>query len=112
MYGEGAFVGTISFTGEGGYVHVETGQVEGTLEVSREAEWKCPEHGGPEFRPSASRRSSVPLQRRSEAETEPATLSSLDRDCRCYFAAYGRRDQHGRGPTFFVGAKFANSGKR
>jgi hypothetical protein len=105
ILGKGDFVGTISFTGERDFVHVEASRVNGILDVEREAEWKCPGRGGPEFRPSAPRRSSVWLERRSEAGSEPATLAAKESGCRCYFAAYARRDRHGRGPTFFVGVR-------
>ncbi len=102
---EGAFVGSIEFSGEHGFVHIEASRVSGTLEVSRESEWKCRERAGPEFHPSAPPRSSLPLERRAEAATEPATLTARDPRCRCFFAAYAVRDRHGRGPTFFVGAE-------
>lgn len=106
IHDEGDFVGTISFTGERGFVEVEASRVSGTLDVEREMEWKCPERGGPEFHPVAPRRSRVALERRSETEAEPATLVAHDPRCHCYFAAYARRDRHGRGPSFFVGAEF------
>jgi hypothetical protein len=98
----GFFVGTIQFTGEHGYVQIEETRVKGTLDVWRESEWKCPHHK----QPQAPQVSALRTRKAPEAEMEPGSLIAFRRGCRCFFAAYAERSRRGRGPTFFIGAKF------
>lgn len=100
---EGFFVGTIEFTGERDYVRIEAGRAKGEMSVT--SEWQCPRKKG--ARPPSPPPTSSPRER-AEAEEEPATLSAFSRRCRCAFAAFGVRDSHGRGVSFFSGSQFEN----
>lgn len=101
-YSEGLFVGTIEFTGEREYVRIEADQVKGTMVVYRESEWRCHRRHQPGRRQGPSR--SAP-RKGTEGEEEPATLAAVDLRCGCYFAAFARRNERGRGPSIFFGAK-------
>jgi hypothetical protein len=102
----GRFVGTIEFTGEQEYVRIDTSEVEGTSDVWRESEWHCPRRKRA-IRISGPPRSTGNAREARRPEKEPASLVALDRPCVCYFAAFAERSRKGRGPTTFVGAKFA-----
>jgi hypothetical protein len=103
---EGLFTGTIQFTGERGFVRIESAQVEGSLSVWRESEWRCPREKGEITPPEIRRQSDLLPRQQPEAEKEPATLAALNHRCRCYFAAYAERTPKGRGPSIFYGVKF------
>jgi hypothetical protein len=103
---EGVFVGTIEFTGELDYVHIETTEANGTMWVNREFEWKCPQREEPPPPHVVHRPSPFGLRERPNPDKEPATLAVLSRRCGCYFAAFAAPNRTGRGRTSFVGAKF------
>jgi hypothetical protein len=102
---KGIFTGTIDFTGEREYVRIETTQVEGTLDVYRELEWKCPRHKQRMHLRGASRPAAVAARRRSKVKGEPASLGVVDRRCGCLFGASSDPARRGHKSSFF-GAKF------
>jgi len=106
---EGLFVGTIRFRGERDYVRIEATQAEGTMEISREPEWRCSSDDKPVPPPSAQPSSTLIPSERAKPEREQASLFVAKRDCACFFAAFtGRSEIEGEVDDFvaFVGARF------
>ncbi len=104
-WGDGRFVGAIEFTGERGYVRIDASRVKGTIDVPREADWRCRTNprsvrqlGAPQF-------PTPPRREQSEAGAEVATLSAIDAQCLCYFAAFAVPDRKHR-PRSFYGSRF------
>ncbi len=103
-WGEGFFTGTIEFLGEREYVRVETAKVKGTMNVSRESEWRCPSRAQRMRLRGLSHPSNSYPREQVEAREQPATLVVSEPRCRCSFSAYsipGRRD----GRTSFSAAR-------
>ncbi|MEZ5078178.1 MAG: hypothetical protein R2725_12140 [Solirubrobacterales bacterium] len=98
----GVFTGTVDFTGEREFVRIETTEVEGTMDVIRESEWRCPKRNGPK----RSRPPSRDPRTRAGTKREPATLWAVDRRCGCYFGAVALRNRRGRGLTNLFGGTF------
>lgn len=103
---KGIFTGTIEFTGEREYVRIETTRAEGTLNVFRESEWKCPHRRRQRHRHGVPQPPVISSRGRSKAMGDPATLSVIDRRCGCLFAAIYAPTRRGHGESLFYGAKF------
>jgi hypothetical protein len=104
-WGDGFFVGAIEFTGEREYVRIDASRAKGTMDVSRESDWRCSANprsmrqlGAPQF-------PTPPRRERSEAGAEDAALSAIDAQCQCYFVAFAIPDRKHR-PRSFYGARF------
>jgi hypothetical protein len=108
-FSEGLFVGTIRFRGERDYVRIEVTQAEGTMEISREAEWRCSSDDKPVSPPSAQPSSAPILSERPKAKREQASLIVAQRGCVCFFGAItGRSEIEGEVDEFvaFVGVRY------
>jgi hypothetical protein len=105
-FSDGVFAGTIRFRGERGYVRIEATEAKGTMEISREPEWRCPGEDKP-IRPPTVQSSSAPVSdERPKARREQGTLIAAKRGCTCFFAAYTAIDDNGNDWVAFVGVKF------
>lgn len=105
---EGLFVGTIRFRGERNYVRIEATQAEGTMEISREPEWRCAGDNKPVPPPSAQPSSTPTPGERAKPKRKQASLFVGKRGCSCFFAAFtGRYENEGDVEDFvaFVGAR-------
>lgn len=103
-YGRGVFVGTVSFTGEGGYVRIEATRIEGSLAVWRSSEWRCPRHARQFRRHSSS--PLLPISLRPGARgADPATLGAAKRRCGCAFVAYSFPAESGGPGSLFIGSE-------
>lgn len=93
----GVFTGTIDFTGEREYVHIQTSQVEGTMNVI--SAWQCPEEPilFKDALPSAA-------SSKNPKKKVSATLYAGGRRCDCTFAA-GVHFPKGRGESLFYGVR-------
>lgn len=108
----GLFVGTIEFTGEREFVHIETTQAKGRMSLYRESEWNCP-HRAPSTHDQEPPPASVSARARSEARKGPTALFAFSRPCFCYFSVLAEYDRGRRGPTYFFGIKVERrSGRR
>lgn len=105
---EGLFAGTIRFRGERDYVRIEATQAEGTMEISREPEWRCSSDDKPVSPPTVQPSSVFVPSERAKPKREQASLFVAKRDCACFFAAFtGRSEIEGDVDDFvaFVGVK-------
>jgi hypothetical protein len=102
---EGLFTGTIRFRGERNYVRIEATQAEGTMEISREPEWRCPKGDRPVRAPSAQPSSSLLFGELPKRKREPASLIVAHRGCVCFFGAITVRDESGESVAF-LGVRF------
>ncbi|HST68731.1 MAG TPA: hypothetical protein VLI94_03625 [Solirubrobacterales bacterium] len=104
-FSEGLFVGTIRFRGERDYVRIEATQAEGTMEISRQPEWRC-SSGYKPVPPPIPQPSSAPIpSERAKPKREQASLIVTKRDCACFFAALPVRAED-KEWVAFVGVKF------
>jgi hypothetical protein len=101
----GLFVGTIEFTGEREFVHVETTQAKGRMSVYRESEWKCPHRAPSTHDQEPPPPTGVSARARSKAQKRLTALFASSHPCRCYFSVFAEYDREGRGPTYFFGTK-------
>ncbi|HKO37634.1 MAG TPA: hypothetical protein VJU14_04630 [Solirubrobacterales bacterium] len=105
---EGLFVGTIRFRGERDYVRIEATRAEGTMEISREPEWRCSSDDKPVPPPSAQPSSTLIPSERAKPKREQASLFVAKGGCACFFAAFtGRSEIEGDVDEFvaFIGVK-------
>ncbi|MGE5335990.1 MAG: hypothetical protein ACM3JL_01035 [Nitrososphaerota archaeon] len=98
---EGVFSGTIDFTGERGFVRIETTQASGSMSVI--SQWACPEFEAMDLFTGPSRLSAA-TSRAKKGEGEAATLVAGSRRCSCYFVAGIHHRRHG-GKSSFLGIK-------
>jgi hypothetical protein len=104
-FSEGLFTGTIRFRGERNYVRIEATQAEGTMEISREPEWRCSSDGRPARPPSAQRSSAPFAGELPKPKREAASLIVAKRGCVCFFGALTVRDESGESVAF-IGARY------
>lgn len=97
---EGVFTGTIDFTGEGEFVHLEGPQAEGSMSVI--SQWQCPEDPAFSERPFAALSRRLALRPRDE--NEKGTLSAYNLRCLCFFAV-GIRHRGKGGRSIFAGGR-------
>jgi hypothetical protein len=109
-FSEGLFTGTIRFRGERNYVRIEATQAEGTMEISREREWRCSSDDKP-LSPPSTQPSSAPFAGQlAKAKREPASLIVAKHGCVCFFGALTVRDESGESVAF-LGVRFEERGK-
>lgn len=104
-FSQGFLVGTVSFTGEGEYVRIETSEVEALLQNWRESEWRCPQREHRARHHRAPRPLPFDPRPRNIKDKDPAILAAAKRRCQCGFVAYSIPGENGRVKNFFYGAK-------